>query len=290
MKNRFSIKDLEQFSGIKAHTLRIWEKRYDMLNPNRTKTNIRWYSSDDLKRLLNIALLYHHDHKISKIAALTDKELADKVAEIAQNTSDYSIFVDGLVMAMIEMDEQRFEKIFSSGLIKLGFEDTIAKVVYPFLIKIGFMWQMGSSNPAQEHFVSNLIRQKIIAAIDGQVVPMDRSPKKAILFLPDGEMHELGLLVLNYMMRARGLNTYYLGQSVPMEDLRRACEIKKPDYLVSVFTSPMPKLKEFVRLLSQHFPHTKIILSGKQILSANLKLPSQFYLLPSFDQLNKHLS
>ena len=162
----YSIRDLERLSGIKAHTIRIWEKRYGLLNPTRTDTNIRHYSDDDLKRILNVSILNRHGIKISHIASMDEREMADKVLIISRDTSDYDSLIENLVIYMVDMDQEKFEKLLSRSIMQIGFEDSILKIIYPFLEKIGILWQTGAINPAQEHFISHLVRQKIIVGID----------------------------------------------------------------------------------------------------------------------------
>jgi MerR family transcriptional regulator, light-induced transcriptional regulator len=273
MNCRFSIKDLEKLSGIKAHTLRIWEQRYGILKPERTDTNIRWYCNDKLKHLLNVTFLYEHGFKISKIATLQPSEVIEEVNKIVDKEITVCDQIRGLMLSMIELDEQRFEKIISNNIQHLGFSSTIEKIVYPFLNKIGVMWQTGSINPAQEHFISNLIRQKLIAAIEGLVSPENVNAKKCLLFLPDGELHEMSLLYLNYILKSNGHRVTYLGQSVPLGDLEKIAEIRQPDFLVSTFTNIKDEPAEFIQVLSVTFPACKILLSGSQIVGRNLSLP-----------------
>ncbi|MEQ9302640.1 MAG: MerR family transcriptional regulator, partial [Marinoscillum sp.] len=164
----FSIRDLEHLSGIKAHTLRIWEQRYELIKPKRTDTNIRYYDDHDLKLILNVALLKENGIKISKIAEMSDGELQREVLKLTERNLRYPEQIHALTISMVDLDEDRFNKIISSNILKLGFEKTMMNVIYPFLSKIGILWQTSAINPAQVHFISNLVRQKLIAAIDGQ--------------------------------------------------------------------------------------------------------------------------
>jgi len=176
----YSIKDLETLSGIKAHTLRIWEQRYQLLKPHRTNTNIRLYTNEDLRRILNVSLLNKSGTKISKIASLNDNELYEQVNKLTKESDNNADQIESLILSMIELDEERFEKIVNSCILRLGLIKTIDEILFTFLQKIGIMWQTGSINPAQEHFISNLIRQKIIVAIDGQIIKRDITSKKVI--------------------------------------------------------------------------------------------------------------
>ena len=278
MVTKFSIKELEQISGIKAHTLRIWEQRYGILKPTRTDTNIRCYCNEELKNILNVSLLNNNGYKISKIATLSKEEIVAEVNKIVDCQTPDCEQTEGLVISMVEMDERRFEKIISNNILRTGFSHTIEAVVYPFLHKIGVMWQTGCINPAQEHFISNLIRQKLIVAIDGQLVPENKNAKKFILYLPDGELHELSLLYFTYLIKSQGHSVIYLGQSVPFVDLQRVFAIREPHYIVSVFTKSIKEPQEHLKELSKTFAKATLLLSGGQVVDKNIKLPSNIQL------------
>jgi DNA-binding transcriptional MerR regulator/methylmalonyl-CoA mutase cobalamin-binding subunit len=271
--SNYSIKDLETLSGIKAHTLRIWEQRYQLLKPHRTNTNIRYYTNEDLRRILNISLLNKNGTKISKIASLNDNELYEEVNKLTKESDSNVDQIESLILSMIELDEERFEKIVSSCILRLGLIKTIDEILFAFLQKIGVMWQTGSINPAQEHFISNLIRQKIIVAIDGQFVKRATSSKKIILFLPENELHEISLLFYTYLVRNSGHQSIYLGQSVPQNDMMRVAEIRKPDYLVTVITQAFKDTttKEYLKNLSKNFPKQKLLISGAQLYNHKLQ-------------------
>ncbi len=271
----YSIKDLEKLSGIKAHTLRIWEKRYNLVEPKRTGTNIRYYDDHDLKKILNVALLNRHGFKISHIAKYDEKEIYEKITEISSKDQETETSIDNLVIAMIELDEQKFEKILSRSIMQYGFEKTILSVIYPFFIKIGVLWQTGAINPAQEHFISNLTRQKIIVAIDGIIETYTNNSKRFILFLPEGELHELGLLFYYYLIRKRGHKVVYLGQSVPFEDLERVVDIKPCDYILTSFNSSITgiNINEYISKLSKKFRKQNILFSSFDKEGLNRRLP-----------------
>ncbi|MCO6358997.1 MerR family transcriptional regulator [Roseivirga pacifica] len=273
----YSIKDLEHLSGIKAHTLRIWEQRYNLINPKRTGTNIRYYDQNDLKLILNVSLLKDHGHKISNIAKMSLEEMHQEVKKLAEKPSGFADQIYALTLSMIDLDEERFEKIISTNSLKLGFERTMLNIIYPFLSKIGIMWMTDSINPAQEHFISNLIRQKVIVAIDGQfhsAQSMDNA-KKYMLFLPQGELHELSLLFASYLIQSRKNRVIYLGQNMPFEDLEAAYQVHKPDYLLTVMTSKPNgfSAQDYVSKLSEAFPETEILLSGSQVIGEDLSIP-----------------
>ena len=268
----YSIKDLEKLSGVKAHTIRIWEKRYGIIQPKRTPTNIRYYSDEDLKRLLNIAILNRNGYKISKIAILKDDFITDQVVNITRETGNSNSQIESLMMTMFEMDESKFEKIMSRMVLQLGFEDTIINVIYPLFEKIGYLWQTGSINPLQEHFLSNLIRQKLIVAIDSIIAGENPNARSFILFLPEGEMHEIGLLFFSYLIRKKGHKVIYFGQSVPFKDLDTAKKVTTSNYLITVFTTSLTRLKidSYLKNMSENFKDHTIIISGQQVKNVDI--------------------
>ncbi len=260
----YSIKDLEKLTGIKAHTLRIWEKRYNLLEPKRTITNIRFYDDDDLKRILNVALLNRTGIKISHIAELDEVEITDKISDLAKHHPDTESLLDNLVMSMIELDEKKFGKVLARSTQQRGFEDTVLHLIYPFFEKIGVLWQTGVVNPAQEHFVSNLIRQKLIAAIDKLVENDQPDAQRFIMFLPEGELHEISLLFFYYLAKKNGQKVVYLGQSVPFKDLTAVAHIKPCDYILTAFSSTFSgiDINKFLIKLSDTFPKQNIFFSS----------------------------
>jgi len=260
---KYSIKELEQLSGIKAHTIRIWEKRHRLVEPKRTPTNIRYYSDEDLKKIINVSLLNTHGVKISKIVDLSMDEINKRVAELSEARDSIEIHIDQLVIAMIDMEEEQFEKILASLILKFGFERAITEIVYPFLEKIGVLWLTNNISPAQEHFISNLVRQKLMVAIDSMPLA-PKTSKRVLLFLPENELHELGLLFYYYICKKEGFRTYYLGQSVPYNDLKSVVETHNPDILISIFTSipSANSVDAYLNKLATDFANTSILISG----------------------------
>ena len=231
----YSIKELEALTGIKAHTIRIWEKRHNIIQPERSSTNIRTYSDEDLKKILNVSILYNKGYKISKIANLSKDEVLEKISEMSDETKpEIEFFIDQFTISMVEMDEVRFERLLSDAIHKYGFEQSMTQIIYPFLRKIGILWLSNNINPAQEHFISNLIRQKIIVAIDNLEHEVMKSAKTVVLFLPEDEMHELGLLFFHYIVKRKGYKTYYLGQNVPFPDLKKSVEKVNADIILGI--------------------------------------------------------
>lgn len=273
---QYSIKDLEQLTGIKAHTIRIWEKRYQLIEPERTSTNIRFYSDNDLKKLLNVSTLNRNGFKISSIVTMKNDEINERIMEISESSHDSDNQIEQLIVAMIDLDEQRFERVLSTCIIKIGFDETVIKVLYPFFEKIGLLWQIGTIYPAQEHFVSNLIRQKLIIAIDGQSGNNKLASKTFLIFLPSNEWHELGLLFYSYLVKKAGFKVIYLGQSVPFEDLIEVTLKHNIDCLFTSITTPLTlkKYADYIHQLSTTFSDRTIYLSGYQTHEFQIELPS----------------
>ncbi|MDZ7899515.1 MAG: MerR family transcriptional regulator [Arcicella sp.] len=285
--SNYSIRDLEQLSGIKAHTLRIWEQRYDILKPERTDTNIRTYDDKDLKLVLNIALLKDHGYKISEISKMEADEMSKEVMSISDKQMNYPDQIHALTISMLDLDEERFEKIVSTNTLQFGFENMMVNIIYPFLSRIGTLWITGSIGPAQEHFISNLIRQKLIVAIDGQLPSLRPGAKKYLMYLPEGEMHEISLLFGNYIVRSRQNKVIYLGQSLPFNELSFACQMHKPDYIFSVITSVpgQDEIQRYVYKLAKEFPDSKILLTGYQVVGQDIDCPDNVEVITQIKQL-----
>lgn len=283
MTNKFSIKDLENLSGIKAHTIRIWEQRYNLLQPSRTDTNIRYYTNEDLKLILNVSLLNNHGVKISKIALLKSDAISHEVSKITKASLSDSEQMNQLILSLIELDEEKFDTITEQSIERIGFRDTVTQLIYPFLGKIGLMWQTDTINPAQEHFISCLIRQKFITSIDKQKHLVSLSGKRILLFLPEGELHEVSLLFYNYILRENGHRTYYLGQSVPVEDTLKVINQVNPDIIISVLTSFLKDCTpdEFAQKLVDRSATSKVILTGFQFQDSTLPSHDRLFIAKS---------
>lgn len=287
----YSIKELEKLSGIKAHTIRIWEKRYGIVQPQRTTTNIRFYSDEDLKKIINVSLLNGSGIKISVIADMTDDQLLSKVIELSERNHQKEVHIDRLVTAMIDLSEDSFEQELTLLEKKFGFESTMTELVYPFLEKIGVLWQTGNITPAHEHFISNLIRQKVIVGIAALPLPKNAT-KRVVLFLPEHELHEIGLLFYHYVARKYGCMTYYLGQSVPHEDLKKVYEIHRPQFMITIFTSvPAPQsLNLYLSQLAEDFPMCKLLVSGMRLRMSSFHCPSNVAVFHSVEELKFELN
>ncbi|GAB2794869.1 MerR family transcriptional regulator [Rhabdobacter roseus] len=285
--SNYSIRDLEQLSGIKAHTLRIWEQRYNIITPKRTDTNIRLYDDQDLKLVLNISLLKDHGYKISEISKMSSEAMAAEVVAISDQQLSYPDQIHALTISMIDLDEDRFEKVISTNILQFGFENTMVNIIYPFLSRIGTLWVTGAIGPAQEHFITNLVRQKLIVAIDGQVVKQLPSSRKYLLYLPEGELHEISLLFANYVIRARHHKVVYLGQSLPFTELEFAYNVHKPDYIFTAITSVPSnhEVQPYVDRLAGRFPESTILLTGYQVVGQDIQPASNTVIINKIDDL-----
>jgi DNA-binding transcriptional MerR regulator len=266
IKNTFTILDLETLTGIKAHTIRIWEKRYNLLNPTRLNRNIRVYSLPDLQRILNISVLYNHNHKISKLAKLTDSQLAEKAKEIELEEFSNNYEINSLIISMYTFDENLFQEIYSQQMATMSFENIYVQTYLPLLRHMGVLWQTDAIKPVNEHFISNLIFQKIVLNTAAIEAGTNSNDPMQILFLPHGEIHELGLLFLNYALKLRGERTVYLGKSIPFDNLFYVNSQFKEITWICNFMIDMSteKKDEFIQKAEELLKHTKnkIIIIG----------------------------
>jgi len=277
---KYSISELEKLSGVKAHTIRIWEKRYQLIQPRRTETNIRYYLKDDLTKLLRVSILNNNGYKISSIANFEDNNIKEKVEELISKNDAIENYIDYLIVTMVNMDELLFEKEVAKLVHKLGFEDTIVNVIYPFLSKIGVLWINERINPAQEHFITHLIRQKIISAID-RIPLKDTYYASFIMYLPDSELHELGLLFCYYIAKKNGFKVYYLGQTVPIDDVIKVTKIHNPEYIVTSFINSISEkqLEKHVHKMAKNFKNKQIIIMGSQAKQKLKNIPENVQMI-----------
>jgi MerR family transcriptional regulator, light-induced transcriptional regulator len=289
--NTFTIKDLENLSGIKAHTIRIWEQRYSFLKPERTNTNIRHYSNEELKKILNVALLNKYGFKISHIDKMNDVEMKEKLLSLNQLEAQQARIVNDLVQCMVDIDIERLEIILDKFIVARGIEKTITQIIFPFLEKIGILWLTNHINPAQEHLVTNIIRQKLIVGIDG-INTSIKVNKTILLFLPEGEYHELGLLFMYYLLKSRGIATLYLGSNIPLKDIEYVVKLKKPDYLYSHLTTVGQNFNfdRFLSNITEKFTGIPIIISGQLTLSYQKKIQSPLNFKKSFGEVMDFVS
>ncbi|MEJ2162318.1 MAG: MerR family transcriptional regulator [Robiginitalea sp.] len=237
VKKSFGIRDLENLSGIKAHTIRIWEKRYGLLNPERTETNIRTYSLQSLQKLLNVTLLYNNGYKISKIAKIPEQQINQRVREIVAQSSVKSHAINAFKLSMINFDQSLFQKTYSGLLAEKSFREIFWEVFMPLLHELGLLWQSETIGPAHEHFVTHLIKQKIYTSTEKlQALEPTREDKVFVLYLPENEIHEIGLLFVNYELVLRGYKTIFLGQTIPLENLVDLQKYYDDLFFLSYFT------------------------------------------------------
>jgi len=269
--NNFSIKDIERLSGIKAHTLRIWEQRHGLYLCKRKESKHRFYDNDDLKEVLRIAYLYHRGFKVSKIAGLSKRELNELATSNIESDS-HEVFINQMIESSLDFDQSRFENILQNAQRHLDFENMVTKVYYPFLRKMGLLWVTQHIAPAQEHFCSYLIQQKIILDISQLPVVRSANPLRVLVFSPEGETHEIPLLVMKYLLKKQGVNVIYFGANTPISQIEYYSRNKQPDcivtHLITNFTNKEPE--QLIDVLLEIFPGQQIVLSGPGF--ANVKL------------------
>lgn len=282
----YSIRDLESLSGIKAHTIRIWEQRYGILKAARTETNIRYYSEAELKYLMSLALLNRNGFKISKLAKLTQEEVAEMVEKMINAPQEYTVQIEGLVLATMAYDEEKFDKILNTCILQMGFEFTVRKVVFPYLEKLGMLWVSGSVMAAQEHFMTQLLRQKLVVAIDGQTPHYTAATRTFVLFLPNGEWHELSLLFLQYLLKANGHRVIYLGPSVPLQDVLQVGESLHPDAFYTILTTNPNgyQIVDYLNKLAGGFPKSAVFASGAQVMGPMRGLNPNVHIIQELEQ------
>jgi DNA-binding transcriptional MerR regulator len=287
----FTIKEFETLSGIKAHTIRIWEQRYRFLKPTRTSTNIRRYTNEELKTFLTVALLNKYGYKISKIDEMRPDQRNIEVLSLPESEAQSEHIVNELISCMVALESERFEQILQGHIVQHGIYNSIKVIIFLFLNKTGVLWQTGRINPAHEHIVSNIIRQKLVAAIDKLPQP-SKNKSLFLLLLPEGEYHELGLLLVSYLLKQKELPVIYLGANVPLKDANYVVNIKSPYYLYFHLTSSPPRLnfQKFISNLCNSNPQCKILLSGFINDNVVRSLPSNVVFLQSLPQVLAYIS
>jgi MerR family transcriptional regulator, light-induced transcriptional regulator len=290
----YSISDLEKLSGIKAHTIRMWEKRYKALIPKRSQGNVRYYDNEQLRKLLNVVSLSETGRKISELFAMQEADLnkliQEQVVEAKLSASQHECYISPLIIAGTNYDEAAFEKTFSASLVRYGMRNTYINVIYPMLFRVGLIWGNDEINPSQEHFLSNLIKQKIHASIDGLSLPAD-DKKCWLLFLPQGETHEIGLLFGNYLIRSAGHKTIYLGSDVPMDSLKSSVN---DNHLTDLFfffikNRPEEEAQEYLNKLHKLDIKASIHIAGNAKLINHLKLEKEMNWIQSVEELESLL-
>lgn len=285
----YSIKDLEVLSGVKAHTIRIWEKRYALLTPNRTDTNIRFYGDSDLRRILNVSLLVGNGFKISKVAKYDEAKIKDAVLEINKRHNSESDYVDRFILCMLNFDNTGFQNLINEIIGKIGFEDAVIKVFFTLFERIGTYWQVGSVFPAQEHYVSNILRQKLIAETDKLEIE-NKNGLTILFFLHENELHEISLLFYSYLAQKYGYNVVYLGQFVPFEDLEKIHAHIKIDYVFTAFINAILKedLENYLVMLKNTFNQQKVFITGWQVQQMSPDLPRGVKIIQDYRDFMKY--
>ena len=284
--NQFTIKDIENLSGIKAHTWRIWEQRYAIGVPQRKDSNHRFYDNENLKQILRISYLYHSGIKISKIAQLDTNEIRLKALEALPVENGNEYYIKELLEASIDLDEERFERTFQEALKRVGVEETILNIIYPFQAKIGVLWLTDHVIPAQEHFTSNIIRRKRSVAIDSLPAVKETNKKEILLFTPEKEHHELPLQFIYYLLRKNKNKVIYFGSNVSLESINTYGQNKSFEYilfhLVTNLTSK--NAQDYVKEISALFPDKQIYMSGVLVLQVT-DVPPNVHLLKSMEEI-----
>lgn len=290
--SRYSIKDLEQITGIKAHTIRVWERRYSIIQPERTKTNIRFYSDQDLKRLLNISMLNSSGIKISRLAEMDNIDIETSVLELSKSNNIEDTSINQLILATVNFDENLFESILNRCVLEKGMEETTTQILFPFFQRIGVLWQVGTISPAQEHFISNLIRQKLFTAIDSISITTKENSKKIIFFLKEDELHEISILFYNYIAKKNGIKTLYLGQNLPFKDIQKVVNDYKPDGLFTSFISPITvdKLNNYLTSLALNYTDLDVLITGLQLKEQYLTIPKSLKIVSSILDFKAYLT
>jgi DNA-binding transcriptional MerR regulator len=283
----YSIKDLEHLAGVKAHTIRIWEKRYNIVEPKRTDTNIRYYLEEDLQHILNVALLNNNGHKISQIAKMPRTEILKRVAEISDFDEGLEDRVDSLTMSMMELNEFKFNRIIETNIEQLGFDESMDEVIFPLLDKLRQLWMNGCIKPVHEIFVLEIIKRKIIKAIDDIPINTDPSVPSFILFLPKNENSDLMLLYLHYMLKKEGLRVTNLGKGISKEMIIETCQILHPEYVVLFANESFGEnqLTPYLNDLCKHINGTSVLLTGYQPIQQKIKSTRKVKVLTSLEQI-----
>ncbi|MFC3563396.1 MerR family transcriptional regulator [Pedobacter jamesrossensis] len=272
----YSISDLEQFSGVQSHTIRIWEQRYNALKPMRTEGNTRFYDDDQLKRLLNIVSLNQSGLKISKICSLSDEDISrllQKELQSISETSNFEYYVTQLLKHGLCYDEFSFDNLLNTCISKFGILESYKNIMYPILVRLGLMWRKDDICPAQEHFLSNIIRRKIHAAIDN--LPLNENANQTwLLFLPEDEDHEIGLLFANYILKANGKKVIFLGSKVPLDSIKKVVEQNDIDSVLFFMVRSRAKkaAQKYIEDLEKICSSIKIYFAGNAYGPNQLKL------------------
>ena len=286
----YTLYELEKLTGILAATIRVWERRYNIIIPKRTDTNRRWYDDDDLRRLINISVIYNSGIKISKIARYSESELEEKVKLLTLDSGGTDKHINSLIVAMLNFNSNAVNEILLRLIINSGFEETFSNIVFPFLRRVGIMWHTGSASAGAEHFIANIFRGRLISAIDSLPTANDPKRKRVIMFLPENELHELGLLFYSYLIRKMGHEVLYLGQATPFSALSEVNEKWHSDILVTGILSDLSVSDpgEYIKNLSSSFKKQKILVSGSLADEPVIEKLKNVFPIKSVSDLKKH--
>lgn len=289
--NAFTIRDLENLSGIKAHTIRIWELRYSFLKPQRTTTNIRYYDAEELKKLLNVALLNRYGYKISAISKMQPEVVNQKILTLNSIEAQQERMINELLHGMIDLEGDKFEAILHRYIDANGIDNTIQKLIFPFLQRVGILWLTDHVRIAQEHLVSNIIRQKLIMGIE-HAQKNGTSNSSVLIFLPDAGYHELGILYVYYLLKVRGSKVIYLGCDVPISELEYVCKIKSPDFVYTHLTSLPPRFnfENYLSSIHKKLHDYNIVMSGRVVQQYTKKIPSNINFKKTLEEVITHLN
>ena len=289
--NAFTIKDIENLTGIKAHTIRIWEQRYTFLKPERSDTNIRYYNSNEVKTILNVALLNKYGFKISHIDKMNEEQIKEKILTLSQFEAQQERIVNDLIQYMIDLNMDEVENVLDSYIKTKGIQRTIIQIIFPFLERIGILWLTNHINPAQEHLVTNIIRQKLIVGIESTTSHVQIN-KTVLLFLPEGEHHELGLLFMYYLLKSRGIKVLYIGSNVPIKDIVYVVGVKPPTLLYTHLTSVANNFnfERFLNNLNVHLSGFELIVSGQLTQSYKKKIPDNVNFKKSLTEVMEYIA
>ena len=287
-ENQYSIKDLEHFTQIKSHTIRIWEQRYNLLQPSRTEGNRRFYSENELKKILNVNLLYTNGHKISKIAKMSDQEIMDACKNLILAKSATHGLINELIQSVVQFDRSGIDNWLSNALIGAEMGELYVEQILPMLEKMGELWQVSTINIIHEHFFSYILREKLITIIAQLPSPVTDAPR-ALLFLHDHEEHEFSLLMYYYFLKKKGYSCVYLGQKVPFQEVLNVYERINPMHVITTFTTKI-SLEEFQIIqdgLIQISQHSSVMVSGAQLSKLELVLPPSIQHIHGINELIK---
>lgn len=285
---KYSIRDLEKLSGIKAHTIRIWEQRYNIIEPKRTATNIRFYTDDDLQYILNVAFLNRNGQRISKISKMSRVEISIKVTSISQESLENNNQQQALTIAMIELSEEKFEQTINQSIGKEGFIKTVSGLIVPFLEKLSLLWLTGSIGNLHEQFINNLIRQKIAVYTNSLPIPdpdVASQKPRVLLFEPTGDDQEVMLSIINFLFRSKGCKTMYLGRGISLKDITLAESIFEPNCFLTILSDSSPKNnpQDFLNKLCKQFPEIQVLVTSKSGIKSHL-LPENVAVLEDFSE------